>query len=78
MRYFGTPKWYALDLLRCFTNMNGHRRGREVTWPEGYVPRYLEEAKAWNEREDFSVASESVTNGDETESTKSEMTGSNQ
>ncbi|KAL8879478.1 MAG: hypothetical protein Q9198_002910 [Flavoplaca austrocitrina] len=78
MRYFGTPKWYDLDLLRCFTNMNGHRRGRgEATWPEGYVPRYLEEAKAWDERKDFSVASESVTNGDGTESMRSGMTGSN-
>ncbi|KAL8836704.1 MAG: hypothetical protein Q9205_004633 [Flavoplaca limonia] len=78
MRYFGTPKWYALDLLRCFTNMNGHRRGRgEATWPEGYVPRYLEEAKVWDKTKDFSVASESVMNDDETESMRSEMTGSN-
>ncbi|KAI4265827.1 MAG: hypothetical protein LQ337_008935 [Flavoplaca oasis] len=79
MRYFGKPKWYALDLLRCFTNMNGHRRGRgEVNWPEGYMPRYLEEARAWDETKDYSVVSESVANDDETESMKSEMAGSNQ
>ncbi|KAI4117503.1 MAG: hypothetical protein LQ345_002278 [Seirophora villosa] len=54
---FGTAKWYQLDRLRCWTNLNCHTRGKQVSWPEGYVPKFVEEAKRWDPRDDFSLVS---------------------
>ncbi|KAL8887155.1 MAG: hypothetical protein Q9215_005236 [Flavoplaca cf. flavocitrina] len=67
---FGTAKWYQLDRLRCWTNLNCHYRRVEVRWPPEYVPRYVEEAKKWDPEADFSAVSEtgeSACFGDEDE-----------
>ncbi|KAL8913378.1 MAG: hypothetical protein Q9171_001793 [Xanthocarpia ochracea] len=74
---FGTAKWYDLDRLRCFTNLNGHHGHGKVTWPEGYKPRYPKGAAAWNPKDDYSVFLEGIAFDDGTESIKSSMASSN-
>lgn len=73
---FGTAEYYELDLLRCFTNMNGHHGYGVVTWPPGYTPRYLEEAAAWDPEDDISVFVEDIAYDDGAESVRSSTDGS--